>query len=357
MIKERGNPWLRWVDRWCGIPLIWLLGRWNRKRKCPVEIRSIALLKTAGIGDTVLLTGIIADLKKKFPDALIYLYTGRANQGMADLLPQITCICLPITQIFTCIFACRKRKHDVWIDCDAWPRINALLTFFSRATFTIGFQTKEQHRHFIYDQPIEHQLDNHEIDNFRKLIAAIGVQGTHHPSIQLNTERQANQKVVLHLFPGGSRATLKQWPLSHWHKLVEILLRHNFSLVLTGSATDYTYLVSFLEKFPKVENCAGKLTLYETAVLLSNACCLISVDTGIMHLAAALGTPVIALHGPTSPLRWGAIGKKVIALTPTFSYHPCIHLGFEKHCTQNRCMQEISVDRVFHAFQSIIGNV
>jgi heptosyltransferase III len=76
----------------------------------------------------------------------------------------------------------------------------------------------------------------------------------------------------------------------------------------------------------------------------------LNVKQEIMHLAAALGCPVISLHGPTSPQRWGAIGETIVSITPRYPYAPCIHLGFESQCRKNFCMQAITVDQVLEAF-------
>ena len=335
MIK-RGNRYLRWIDRYIGIPLIACLRPFHRRRERPKEIKSIALLKSAAIGDTVLLSAIIYDLQTSFPSAKITLFTGPSNYEMAQLIPRIEV--LLVTQL-------RTRAFSLWIDCDSWPRINALLSFFSRSAYRIGFNTPHQYRHFLYDQSVVHRSDRHELENYRDLLRALSIPATHLPKIVLPGSVKTEKLVVLHLHPGGSRAQAKMWSEGSWRELMRFLKQEGYEAVLTGGAKDR----AALEAFPEGRNAAG-LPLRQTAELLRSSHCVISVDTGIMHLAAALGCRVIALHGPTSPERWGAIGARVTAITPPPPYHPYISLGFEMTDAPYCSMQAISPEAVKGTF-------
>lgn len=358
MMKERGNPLLRFLDRYMGIPLVFLLGLFVRKKPMPSSIDSIALLKTAGIGDLVLLSGIIRDLRTTYPQASLTLYTGRANAEMGKLIEGVATVVLPITSLMQSIKSVRAKQHTLWIDFDPWPKINALLSFFSRSQVRIGFKTRGQHRHFVYNAFCEHKSDCHEIDNYRRLVRPLGISIHHPPTLTHQWKGQKGKKVALHLFPGGSRAALKQWEEDKWEKLILFLVDQGYMCILTGGKKEQSALQQLKSNIssPLVENMAGVLSLKETAQLLCECNCLISVDTGIMHLGAAVGCPTVALHGPTSPKRWGGIGQKVVAVTPPFAYHPCIHLGFEKVCKDNSCMKSISLEQVQKAFKLLMEN-
>jgi len=66
-----------------------------------------------------------------------------------------------------------------------------------------------------------------------------------------------------------------------------------------------------------------------------------------MHLAAASGTKVIALHGPTNSIKWGPYGEKHITINSSTDCSPCLYLGFEYKCHSNKCMQAITAEDVF----------
>ncbi len=354
-MKERANPILRFLDRYMGIPLIILMGLFKKCRTLPSQMGRIALLKSAGIGDLVLLSAIIQDLQVAFPHASLTLFTGSSNAEMGKMLG-VDVVVLPITSPWKCLSQIRQRSFDVWIDCDPWPRINAFFSFFSRSSYRIGFRTANQWRHYIYDGKVDHSKHMHELDNYRRLAALAGSQPLHLPKITLECAPKKEKKVAFHLFSGGARADLKQWEEKKWKELMSFFLQKEYRLVLTGNKADALRLKEWKELWPteRVEIVAGKLTLQQTAETLLQCTCVISVDTGIMHLAAALGCPLIALHGPTSPHRWGALGKNVIAVTPPFPYDPCIQLGFEKTCKKNNCMHAITTAQVKHAFHQLI---
>ncbi len=354
LVKERGNSRLRLIDRYLGIPIIFLLGLFRIKRKQIPHFQSIALLKTSGIGDTVLLSGVIEDLKRQFPGKKITLFTGHLNFEMGKLISGCQVISLPVTKPWQAIRILRQHQFDLWMDFGPWPRINALLSYFARAKYRVGFKTAGQFRHYIYDKTISHSFKRHEIENYRDFVRMLGISKHSFPTIGCCKVQSVKKKrIALHLFPGGSRAYLKMWPDHKWEELIHYLGQHGYEVIFTGSGKDRNAIEKFLSGNSQQINLAGELTLQETAEYLTSCECVISVDTGIMHLAAALGCQVIALHGPTSPNRWGAVGKKVTAITPDIDYTPCIQLGFEAKCQANRCMQAIELKQVTNILRGL----
>jgi heptosyltransferase I len=352
-MRERGNAVLRFLDRYWGIPLIWFLGKLKKKQKLGASNR-LGILVSAGIGDTVLLSAILQDLKGRE----IILFTGKANYEMARMLPEAQVVVLPITRPWAAIAEIRRHVFDVWIDANPWPRINALLTFFSRSSFKIGFERRGQYRHYIYDHAVEHLNSRHELDNLRALIHILGIKGKHRPFISMKGEKRLQELILLHLFAGGSRAYLKEWPDKNWIDLIDTLSSQGYCFVLTGSAKDEERLLAIQARCKepeRIEVAAGKISLQETAFLLKRVGATVSVDTGIMHLAAAVGSPLVSLHGPTSPSRWGAIGDSIIALQWEKPYTPCIQLGFESTCDSNPCMQGIKVSSVLSALSTLLN--
>lgn len=339
-MKERGNLLLQFVDRFFGIPLVFLLAL-RPKKKLPAKIETIGILKSAGIGDLIFMSAVIQDIRKAYPFARILLFTGLANRAVGELIEGVDVMALPMTKPWKALRKIREHTVDVWIDGDPWPRISAIFSCLSRSKFCLGFKTQKQYRHFGYDAIAMHSPKDHEIDSLRRLMIPLGIPTSSLP--QLNVPRQRKKKVVvLHQFPGGSRAYLKLW--DKWQELTDYLIAKDYLVVTTGGKGDVSTING-------VENRAGKDSLLETAKLLSSASCVITVDTGILHLSAAVGTFTIALHGPTFPHRCGGLGENVVALTPKIDYTPCIYLGFENKCRHNRCMRAITLQQVIDAFE------
>jgi ADP-heptose:LPS heptosyltransferase len=351
-MKERGNAFLRFLDRFFGIPLIVLCSFFKKSGSLPLKIDRIGLLSIGGIGDVILLSAIIHDMRKTFPHAKIGLFLGSCNREIGPLIGGVSIHILSIPTPLKMVQILRKEEWDVWIDCNPWPRLNSLLTFLAKAKFKIGFQTKGQYRHGIYDFSTPHNSHVHELENLRSLILPLRVNHFSLPRLALPNPSLVSQKrqLILHCFSSGSQAHLKAWPIEHWLKLIQKLLQEQWTLTVTGNRSQmgFSHLFRAATENPRLHLRMGQLSLLETAQLLQDSFGLITIDTGIMHLSSALNCRTLCLHGPTAPERWGGIGNQVIALRPDLKYKSCLSLGFESTCTKNRCMELISVESVLN---------
>ena len=88
--------------------------------------------------------------------------------------------------------------------------------------------------------------------------------------------------------------------------------------------------------------------------ILERARLVVSVDTGIMHLAAAVHAPLVALQGPTSKKRWGPLSDRAVVVRVGEKCRPCISLGFESNCDNPICMKNITVDMVLDAVDTVL---
>jgi heptosyltransferase I len=354
---ERGNRLLKFIDRYAGIPIVAVLGLVKRRRNAVVEksIITAALLQTAAIGDTILSSAIVQDLKKAFPRVHITLFTGASNYDIACMLPGIdNVVKLPIAKPLEAIRLIRSSgAFDVWIDLGPWPRLNALFSFFALCSLSVGFRTPHQYRHALYDIAVPHSSQRHEIDNYRALLQAMNVRSTTSlPSVTVDAITPMPNNVVMHLFPGGSRFFLKEWSDSRWIEVIDQVTGKGMTVSLTGTAGNRERALALKAQVrdgDKVDVVAGSCSLRDVARLLAASRLTISVDTGIMHLASALHCNLVSLHGPTSPKRWGPLNDNAIALSSTMPCVPCLSLGFESNCSRAACMEDITVDQVLSA--------
>ncbi len=350
---ERGNPVLKIVDRYIGIPVIFALGLLRNKNFSKgIAFRNLAFLQTAAIGDTVLSSSLVQDFKKTVPDSRITFFTGASNYEIARLIPDIDKVVkLPIKNPVKAVKLIRNEgSFDLWVDCGPWPRLNAIFSLFSRAKLKVGFQTENQFRHFGYDVVAQHSSLRHEIENYRALVRATGVAVTAGlPSLTISENRKETKKIAIHMFPGGSRSYLKEWPDDNWIDLIGRLAHDGFDIILTGSSVNRDRAGAVRESVKakdRISIFAGA-DLRTTTQMLASSQLVISVDTGVMHIASALGCDLIALHGPTSPSRWGPLNSNAVPLYSGKDCSPCLSLGFESRCTDPQCMKEISVDAVY----------
>ena len=361
----RGNARLRVIDYYVGIPLIAALGALRKKQPLPPKPDRIGVLNTAAIGDTVIMSAVIADLHEHYRRSQILLLTGPSNDEVSRMIKHVEAVIQ--LRVFNPLKAIRQIRNlclDILLDFGPWSRLNALFALCSDARFTVGFRTARQYRHYGYDVSVEHGADVHELENHRRIVSAIGVQPTHLPSLTFDAGpsrtlvEQAKPFVVFHPWPGGTNARFKEWPETRWVALAEELIAAGYRVVLTGSQTQRDLNEQLIARIgsacaPRMLNVAG-ISLCETAGWLAGAQLVVSVDTGIMHVANSLPVPLVALHGPTSAKRWGPAGIGAISLESPIEGSGYLNLGFEHPPQPPRCMEGITFDCVLQACRTVL---
>lgn len=358
---ERNNKTMKRLDHYIGCPLLFILGAFRKKNSLTQVSQSaapkIVILKTAGMGDTIVTNAAIQEIKANFPKAKITYICSKTNFGMSKALPDVDeLFCFQMKRPIGSLLKVKALGHfDYLFDFAPWARINAVISFFIDADFKVGFKRKGMHRHYIYDKPVEHLDAVHEVENYRNCLRAAGLK-THdlNPIFDVTDSPIIKEPyVVFHIFPAGSSVLLRKWSNENWLKLAKKVYRdYGYKVLFSGGKEDITEadsLVKILkEKQVNSENIAGKYDLNEMENVLKYAQFLVSVNTGIMHMGAAVGVPLIALHGATSVKRWGPLSEKAYNIWTHEPCQPCISLGFESKCTNPVCMKHITVEMVMH---------
>jgi heptosyltransferase I len=156
--------------------------------------------------------------------------------------------------------------------------------------------------------------------------------------------------IVFHPWSGGFRGQMKEWSPNNWVALGIELQKLGWIIVVTGSQADVhraEVIASALGAFGgKAVNAAGNYTLIELTDVLVASDAVVSVNTGIMHLAALLGAVTISLEGPTPVHRWGPIGPRASSVVTPLQGCGFLDLGFEYDGERADCMEGITVDAV-----------
>jgi heptosyltransferase II len=227
-----------------------------------------------------------------------------------------------------------------------------------------GFSSRRANA--FLSHPYKAPLHEHHADQYLRM-ALQGAKISDLGSSQLGglwefhaSEREAHQKKLMQLgfekskerwvalgFGGGknvkTRTELKSWPLAHYLELADRLVSKGFKIVWIGDREDAGKLGE-----PKLGlNLAGKLTVAETAYLLSQCDKVVSNDTLALHLSEIVGTPVVGIFGPTDASHYHPRGAKADFLSLGLSCSPCHRDGYFPPCPYNhRCMQELTVGSV-----------
>lgn len=347
-----------------GIPVVAVLalGRKVRgARAVPSDWQTIGVLLTAGIGDTVVATGALEDLRAAHPDARIVLFVTANNASFARLLSVPDAIIeLPVRQVWRAVSAIRAEHCDVVIDLGAWRRFDAVLAMLSGARAQVGLRTPGQFRHYGYDVVVDHARA-HEIENDRNVLAAVGVDSKSEPHLGLPDDATVpldQPYVVFQLWPGGANFEVRSWPTANWLDLARALVARGLDIVLTGGPGDIEVNQDLVDAWThegiRAHNAAGG-TWPQSLEWLEYAVGVVSVNTGVMHVAAALGTPTVALNGPTSGTRWGPRGRYTRCVASPMIPDGYLNLGFEQDDRYRDCMQSITVEMVLAAWDDLIS--
>ena len=369
-MKTRNQPFLKKLDFYIGIPLLRLLGFFRKKKTYSEYIHPsrVAVVKTAGLGDAVLSTAIIQEIKATYPSCEITFIAANATKAILPVIEDIDqAIVFDMTHPFKSFQRLRRlTAFDYVLDLGPWPRIDALITYAISARVRVGFKRKDMYRHYIYDIVVEHRDELHEIDNYRNILRAVGfpVKGVRPQLNTLPCKILEKEVIVFHPFPAGSIVALRSWPMRNWCELGAKLASKGEYIVISGGKDDQRE-AEYLEEEMRnrgvmAKSVAGAYNLLQMATVLAQAKCVVSVNTGIMHMAAAVEAPLVALHGASSVQRWGPISvssEKTISLAAEETCQPCVSLGFESKCQNPVCMEHLYVEDVFSAVLQVMHDV
>jgi len=362
---ERGNATFRTLDRYLGTAIVAVAGAVRRKRLPPPEIRRIGLLDGSAIGDTVMLSAVARDVAARFPQAETLLFASPPTIPFVRRVPGVTAVPIEIARPRQALATIRRQRLDVLLDFGPWPRIEAVYSLLSGARFTAGFRSSGQRRHYAFDAWVDYSDRCHALENFRRLAGVIGVAAKTPPELAppgrlADEELPANGYAVFHLWPTGVCSELKEWPADRWRALAAALVERGYGIALTGSPADAQRTRDFVagsgDLGRSMVDLAGKYDLDELLDVLCRSRCVVSVNTGVMHLASAVGARTVALNGPTAEHRWGPIGERAVSVNSPYPGCGYLHFGWEYDGQRTDCMAGISVERVLDALLELTGD-
>jgi heptosyltransferase III len=354
----------RAIDFAVGVPLCALAGALMGRETPTSSPRRLLIIKLAAAGDTVLLTSVIRSLRQAYPTAELHWLISSINRGLAETVPGIDRLILwsgksPLA-LLRLAHSLRNAHYDAVIDFEQWARGTALLTAATGAPIRIGFDTPGQFRTKPYTLTYKKEFKEHESRDFAALAARLGPLPNDYAPFLLETEAgkreaalvlppvrvQGRRRVLLH--PGcGSDGRPREWPLTNYAVLGHWLLKlpGGVELYLSGGPeeTDKTRRLRKLLNGEAV-NLGGRVSWQGLVSVVAAMDLVVSGNTGVMHVAAALGKDQVAFHGPTNPALWGPLNPRARVLSSSCPQCPCLRLGYEYHTRDGSCMARIDVE-------------
>lgn len=359
MVRLSTSFLVKSLDSLVGRPLTWLLS-YRGSQEVPRLRRSarILVIRPGGIGDAVLLAPAISALRGAFPDSSVEVLAERRNAGVFDLISgvdRLFCYDRGVDLIRVL-----RRRYDVVIDTEQWHRLSAVVAVLTRAPVRVGFATNKRARLFTHQVPYRH--DSYEVLNFIGLIEAITGRRIpfeeESPFVSVSPryvdERQVYPTVVL--FPGAS-VPERRWGNEQFGELAARLARHGCQVTVVGGSSEINQTREICSAGgPQIINLAGALSLKEVAQVLAGANTLVTADSGLMHVAYAVGTPTVALFGAGIREKWAPRGGKHRILSAGLPCSPCTKFGYTPPCPIDvECLRRISVDQVLAAALEVIS--
>jgi heptosyltransferase-3 len=309
------------------------------------ECARALVVKLRHHGDVLLAAPVLSVLKTHAPrleiDALVYDDTAPMLEGHPALaqLHRIGRAWRELgawTQLAreqSLLRALRARRYDLLLHLTEHPR-GAWLTRLLGARYSVAPHVLDRgswwRRSFTHLYP--RVPNRHEVEVNLDALRRIGVYpGLNERKVHFVPGRAAEDKVAglalpqpfVHMHP-ASRWTFKCWPAERNAQLADRLAAEGHQLVLTAAPQESDFIDQIVAKTAsKPLNLAGKLSLKELGALTARARLFIGVDSMPMHLAAAMGTPTVALFGPSSEDQWGPWNVEQRVVTSTHSCRPC----------------------------------
>jgi len=343
--------------------------------------RSILIIKLSSIGDVVHTIPALEVLKKTYPhsriDWLVEEEAAAIIEGHKDLRrifiskrkawfrrlvggKELRNIAREIKDFIAQV---RGEEYDLVIDFQGLFK-SGLLAWLTKGRRKVGMNgARESSWIFLSERPFQVSYEQHAIDRYLQLCEHLGCNSvgwkgsipygdSEKKSVtRLLEENRLKEKRIIAI-NSMARWETKLWKSSYFAALADKIQEElGCSVVFTGSKGDGRYLSKICDLMrTRGINLAGQTSLKDLAYLYEICSAIVTVDTGPMHIAAAMGCPVVALFGPTDPLRTGPYGEAHTVIRADLECSPC----FRKRCNDPRCMGNISVDEVFGAVTKIL---
>jgi heptosyltransferase III len=331
----------------------------------PAVIRNILVIKLRAVGDVLLSTIVTRNLRLAFPDARIDYLTEPPSVDVLRGNGFITSIQVhDRTRMTGLALVChiRRQKYDLVIDLFGNPR-TALITRCSGARYRVGYRFRGRtYAYNILAEPrgaLVHNtqfnldaLDAIEIPiRDRNIYFPLDAEDFAYVDDFLNKAKAGNRQLV-GVNTGGGWYT-KRWGLDRFAELADRMIdEYGATIVLTwgpGQLPDVGTIQSHMKHKALIPPAT---TLKQLGALLKRCAWIVSNDSGPMHIAAAVGTPVLGIYGPTRAQLQGPFGEKHVTIAKQGL--DCLGCNYTKCPIGHPCMLELSVDEVMTAVRQLV---
>ncbi|OGS34540.1 MAG: lipopolysaccharide heptosyltransferase II [Elusimicrobia bacterium RIFOXYB2_FULL_49_7] len=329
------------------------------------------------MGNAILYSPVIKALAERYPNAVIDILVGnRAAEEAVRGLPGVREILLfrrdaSLTQSLSLFHLLKKKKYDLYLTSFLDKSLKvALLGFLLRIPRRIGFACgwwkalytdhaliNEKQHEVEYNLDLLKLLSISSADDRTEVV--ISPEDTSFAIRFLAELGRDKNKPLISMHPGSGSDIgkgVKRWPAERFAQVADMLSAYcNAQILILGGKEEEglaRQVAAFMSEKPLIAT--GKTTVKQTAALLQQCRLFLSNDSGLMHLAAALNTPVVAIFGPT--LHWKnypwkvpyKLMRKDVGCNPCYSFKTI-------QCKEPKCLLAITVDEVSRAAEGLLN--
>lgn len=392
----------RAVDRYAGVPicaLLSLLDRFRGKAPLAAPPKKILVILLSEMGSLVLAHPMFARLKRRYPEASIYVLQFAKNREVLDLLgviPEENVLTLDdgslgglVRDSLNVIRTLRALKIDAVLDCELFARISSIFSYLSGAPLRIGFHRHTQeglYRGSFINRPVMYNPYRHLSHQFLTMVEALesesmppvkfipepdpckppqlafAPQELEQAAGQLHSDFPAvsGKKIVL-VYPSGGILPIRAWPPENYRELTKALLGEGYAVAIIGLKGDRPLAQTIVDhcQSPNCINLAGYTkSVRQLLALFHRASLLVTNDGGPGQFAALTPLPAITFFGPETPLLYQPLGANGYSFHQPLPCSPCLTAYNHRNSPcdgDNQCLKQITVGRVLAKAYEMLG--
>ncbi|WP_448871966.1 lipopolysaccharide heptosyltransferase II [Desulfobulbus propionicus] len=350
-------------------------------RTLPQQPQKILVRSTNWIGDAVMTTPAVRTIRENFPESEITMLVHPWVSDVFRFSPRVDRLFIydkkgrhrGIRGMVQLAAELRQENFDCAILLqNAFEA--AFLAWMARIPVRAGYTTDG--RGLLLTHGVHKTLEavkKHEIHYYQRIMLGLGLRpapnelelfipGDQIDAIKARVASMADFQVgSLHLIgfnPGAAFGPAKRWPAEKYAQLAQLICHDpRARIVLFGSEADRATCAEIIGRSgvaaPQMVNLAGATSLIEAMALIGECDVFVTNDSGLMHVAAALHTPLVAIFGSTDHIATGPHSDNAVVIRKPLPCSPCK----KSHCPEKhfRCMQLIDSDEVFAAVNTILS--